>query len=133
MERALSRAGLAADRVDYINLHGTATPSNDRSEDVAVVRVFGREVPCSSTKGWTGHALGAAGITEALFTFLSLLHGFLPGSLNTRRPDPQLSANLTLETKEQAIAVAMSNSFGFGGTNCSLLRSHRMTAWICAP
>lgn len=121
MRRALDRAGLRPDQIDYVNLHGTATPSNDRAEDVALVQVFGRDVPCSSTKGWTGHALGAAGITEAVFCFLSLLHGFIPGTLNTRRLDPQLSAGLQLETRDRAVRAVASNSFGFGGTNCSLV------------
>lgn len=121
MQGALKRAGLPPAAVDYVNLHGTATPSNDRSEDTAVVRILGQEVPCSSTKGWTGHALGAAGITEAVFACLSLSHGFVPGTLHTERTDPELSANIVRESREQTVDVVMSNSFGFGGTNCSLL------------
>jgi 3-oxoacyl-[acyl-carrier-protein] synthase-1 len=121
MRLALAQAGSAPANVDYINLHGTATPSNDAAEDKAVVRVFGRGVPCSSTKGWTGHTLGAAGITEAVISLLCLADDLLPGSLNTRRPDPALRANLILETQSQAVRRVMSNSFGFGGTNCSLL------------
>ena len=78
-------------------------------------------MPCSSTKGWTGHALGAAGIIEAIFCFLTLSHGFVPGTLNTQRPDPQLSAGLQLETCERSLRAVASNSFGFGGTNCSLV------------
>lgn len=121
MQAALDRANVAAIEVDYINLHGTATPSNDSAEDKAVVRVFGRQTPCSSTKGWTGHTLGAAGITEAVFSFLCLEHGFIPATLNTRRPDPALGAGLVLETRHQPLQRVLSNSFGFGGTNCSLL------------
>ncbi len=121
MEQALARAGFDAEQVDYINLHGTATPLNDAAEDKAVLRVFGSNTPCSSTKGWTGHTLGAAGITEAVFVGLCLTHGFMPGTLNTRRRDPQLGAGVLLENQERPVHLALSNSFGFGGTNCSLL------------
>ncbi|MBL8668664.1 MAG: beta-ketoacyl-[acyl-carrier-protein] synthase family protein [Rhodospirillales bacterium] len=121
MRRALDRAGLRPDQIGYINLHGTATPSNDRAEDKAVVQVFGDGVPCSSTKGWTGHTLGAAGIVEAVFCLLALAHGFIPGTLNTRTPDPELTAALQLDTCERHLRAVVSNSFGFGGTNCSLV------------
>ncbi len=121
MRLALSQAGVAADGVGYINLHGTATPSNDAAEDAAVMQVFGGQIPCSSTKGWTGHTLGAAGAIEAIFTLMALESGFLPCSLNTEQQDEALSANLLLESVQQDIACAMSNSFGFGGNNCSLL------------
>jgi 3-oxoacyl-[acyl-carrier-protein] synthase-1 len=121
MREALARAGLAPEQVDYINLHGTATPLNDAAEDRAVLGVFGPGTPCSSTKGWTGHTLGAAGITEAVFTFLCLEHGFIPGTLNTRQPDPNLGAGIVMDNQERLLRVALSNSFGFGGTNCSLL------------
>jgi 3-oxoacyl-[acyl-carrier-protein] synthase-1 len=86
-----------------------------------VVRVFGTRTPCSSTKGWTGHALGAAGITEAVFAWLCIAHGLLPGCLNTRRRDPGLAANIVLESRDQPVSIVVSNSFGFGGTNCSLV------------
>lgn len=121
MQQALARAALAPGAVDYINLHGTATPSNDRSEDRAVSRLFGSATPCSSTKGWTGHTLGAAGITEAIFAALSIEHGFLPASLNTEEKEPGLAAGIVLESREQTVHIAMSNSFGFGGSNCSLV------------
>lgn len=121
MRQALQRAGVRPEQVDYINLHGTATPSNDRAEDYAVHAIFGGEVACSSTKGWTGHTLGAAGITEALFACLSLQHDFVPGTLNTHERDPALSVPVLLENYERRVDVAMSNSFGFGGTNCSLI------------
>ena len=121
MEQALARAELRPEQVDYINLHGTATPLNDAAEDRAVRRVFGPETPCSSTKGWTGHTLGAAGITEAIFVQLCLEHGFIPPTLNTRRRDPQLGAGVVLDGQERPLRTALSNSFGFGGTNCSLL------------
>ncbi len=121
MRLALSQAGIAAEEVGYINLHGTATPSNDAAEDAAVMQVLGGETPCSSTKGWTGHTLGAAGVIEAIFTLMALESGFLPGSLNTEQQDVALSANVLLEGAQQNITYAMSNSFGFGGNNCSLL------------
>ena len=121
MQQALSRAGLEPGAVDYINLHGTATLSNDRSEDRAVTRLFGSATPCSSTKGWTGHTLGAAGITEAIFSALAIEHGFIPASLNTEEKEPGLDANIVLRHRGQAVNIAMSNSFGFGGSNCSLL------------
>ncbi len=125
MERALAAAGLRPEQVDYINLHGTATASNDAAEDRAVIRVLGRRVPCSSTKGWTGHTLGAAGITEAVFCCLCLEHELMPQSLSTRQVDPKLSAHILLETRSQPVNRVMSNSFGFGGTNCSLLFGRR--------
>ncbi|MBK8175205.1 MAG: beta-ketoacyl-[acyl-carrier-protein] synthase family protein [Rhodospirillales bacterium] len=121
MNEALARAGLRAEQVDYVNLHGTATPLNDRAEDRAVVAVFGTETPCSSTKGWTGHTLGAAGITEAIFSCLCLREGFIPASLNTRHVDSQLSAAIVRESRTQPVNIIVSNSFGFGGTNCSLV------------
>jgi len=121
MKRALDRAGLSADEIDYVNLHGTATHSNDASEDKGVVSVFGTATTCSSTKGWTGHTLGAAGIIEAIFSCLVIEHGFVPGCLNTSEPDPALSAGVLLESREQAVDRVMSNSFGFGGSNCSLI------------
>ena len=121
MQQALSQAKVSADEVGYINLHGTATPTNDAAEDAAVMQMFGGQTPCSSTKGWTGHTLGAAGVIEAIFTLMALENGFLPCSLNTEQRDEALSANVLLESKQQSIAYAMSNSFGFGGNNCSLL------------
>ncbi len=121
MQGALHCAGLAPQQIDYINLHGTATPSNDRAEDRAVTRLFDGSVPCSSTKGWTGHTLGAAGITEALFCALAIEEGLVPASLNTEQLDPGLSAPIVRTTLRQPVRVAMTNSFGFGGSNCALL------------
>jgi 3-oxoacyl-[acyl-carrier-protein] synthase-1 len=83
--------------------------------------VFGDGVACSATKGWTGHALGAAGAVEAVITLLALRHGFVPGTVNTRRVDPEFGLRLQLEAESRVLARAMSNSFGFGGSNCSLL------------
>jgi 3-oxoacyl-[acyl-carrier-protein] synthase-1 len=121
MDAALSRAGLAHGAVDYLNLHGTATPTNDAAEDAAVVKLFGRDLPCSSTKGWTGHTLGAAGIVEAVLTLLSMERGLMPATLNLKHPDPKLSAGVLHENRAATLRVCMSNSFGFGGNNCSLL------------
>jgi len=125
MQQALARAEVLPEQVDYINLHGTATPLNDAAEDRAVARVFGPDTPCSSTKGWTGHTLGAAGVTEAVFVALCLEHGLIPGTLNTRQRDPKLDAGVVLENREHPLRTALSNSFGFGGTNCSLLFGRR--------
>lgn len=112
---------LPPERVSYINLHGTATPANDSSEDTAVTALFGTRTPCSSTKGWTGHTLGAAGIVEAAISLLAIEHGFMPRSLNTRTLDPKLSTPVLLEARNEKVEYVLSNSFGFGGTNCSVL------------
>lgn len=121
MQRALASAGLQAREIDYINLHGTATKSNDASEGRAVADVFGDEVPCSSTKGWTGHLLGAAGITEAIISMLAVEQGFVPGSMNTQRVDPAMAIDYRIENSAGNIRRVLSNSFGFGGSNCSLV------------
>ncbi len=121
MQGALDMAGLTAADIGYINLHGTATPSNDAAETKAVVALFGSGTPCSSTKGATGHTLGAAGGVEAVISALALQNGLLPGGLNTQVLDPALPLNYLLENRDEAVARVLSNSFGFGGTNCSLV------------
>ncbi len=121
MERALASAGLAPADIDYINLHGTATQTNDAAEDRAVHALFGARTPCSSTKGATGHLLGAAGITEAIVSILAIEGGFMPGSPQTRTVDPSLKSAYLLGTREAKLARVLSNSFGFGGSNCSLV------------
>ncbi len=121
MRAALARAQLSPADIDYINLHGTATPANDASEDQGVFSVFGDRTACSSTKGWTGHTLGAAAITEAVISLLCLSHGFLPRSLNTQSKDPSLRSQILLASREGKVRRVISNSFGFGGSNCSLL------------
>ena len=121
MEQALETAGLTPDDIDYINLHGTATPSNDAAEGKAVRAVFGSATPCSSTKGATGHTLGAAGGVEAVISLLALRHGLMPGGLNTTQLDPEAGLNYLLDNREQPVRRVISNSFGFGGTNCSLI------------
>jgi 3-oxoacyl-[acyl-carrier-protein] synthase-1 len=121
MQQALDSAGLAPSDIDYINLHGTATKSNDASEDKAVFEVFGGRTPCNSTKGATGHLLGAAGITEAIVCILAIEHGLVPGSATTRSIDPSLKSNYLLEGRNEKVTHALTNSFGFGGSNCSLV------------
>lgn len=121
MRVALSRANLLTHEIDYINLHGTGTPANDAAEDHGVFAVFGDTTPCSSTKGWTGHTLGAAAITEAVISLLCLEQGLMPQSLNTQTRDPALRANLLMRAQRKPLRQVLSNSFGFGGSNCSLV------------
>jgi 3-oxoacyl-[acyl-carrier-protein] synthase I len=121
MQQALDMAGMGAGQVDYINLHGTATKSNDAAEGMAVAKLFGAKVACSSTKGHTGHALGAAGIVEAALCALAMEHGITPAGVNTREVDPSIAINYQLQNSSHAPQVVLSNSFGFGGSNCSLV------------
>jgi len=121
MQRSLESAGFKPGDIDYINLHGTATRTNDASEDKAVVEVFGSSTPCSSTKGATGHLLGAAGITEAIISMLAIERGLMPGSANTRNVDPELKSRYLIENREGPVRRVLTNSFGFGGSNCSLV------------
>ncbi len=121
MQDALQMAGLQASEIDYINLHGTATQTNDAAEGKAVAAVFGTATPCSSTKGATGHTLGAAGGVEAVICALALRHGLVPAGLNIRQLDPTLNLDYVMDNREQPLARVLSNSFGFGGTNCSLI------------
>jgi 3-oxoacyl-[acyl-carrier-protein] synthase-1 len=117
----LNRADLTPADIDYINLHGTATRANDTVEDKAVHRVFGPQTAASSTKGWTGHTLGAAGITEALISAICLTQGFVPGTLNCQRVDPALTSHILRENQSRSVRRVLSNIFGFGGNNCSLV------------
>jgi 3-oxoacyl-[acyl-carrier-protein] synthase-1 len=121
MRQALNRAGLRPEAIDYINLHGTATKANDAVEDKAVHAVFGGGTRASSTKGWTGHTLGAAGITEALIGALCLREGFIPGTLNCQRVDSALRSHIQRENEARPVMRVLSNIFGFGGNNCSLV------------
>ena len=121
MRAALADAKLAPADIGYVNLHGTATPSNDASEDRAVSAVFGTATPCSSTKGATGHTLGAAGGVEAAICLLALREGLLPAGLNVQQPDPALTLNYLHRNAQAPLPAALSNSFGFGGTNASLI------------
>lgn len=118
---ALRRAGLAPADLDYLNLHATGTRANDPSEDRAVQSVFAGQVACSGTKGGTGHTLGAAGITEALFACMAIEHGFIPGMPHLEHPDPELATRVVRTSRDQRVMRAMSNSLGFGGSNCSLI------------
>jgi 3-oxoacyl-[acyl-carrier-protein] synthase-1 len=121
MLAALAMAKLPAADVGYVNLHGTGSVANDIAECRAIVTVFGTDTPCSSTKGWTGHTLGAAGIVESAICLLALERGFLPRSLNTVNKDPAIHAGVLMETRQAPLRRVLSNSFGFGGSNCSLL------------
>ncbi len=121
MEAALRSAGLGTADIDYINLHGTSTPANDAAEGKAVAALFGQTVPCSSTKGATGHTLGAAGAVEAVICALALTDGFLPGSPGTQHLDPAIPIAYLHQGKAGRVRHALTNSFGFGGSNCSLI------------
>ena len=121
MRAALADAGLQPAEIDYINLHGTATPSNDAAEDAAVGSVFGTATPCSSTKGATGHTLGAAGGVEAAIALLAMRHGLMPAGLNGRDRDPALAMNYLSANRNAPLRRVLSNSFGFGGSNASLV------------
>jgi 3-oxoacyl-[acyl-carrier-protein] synthase-1 len=121
MERALTAARLNPGDIDYINLHGTATKVGDAAEDIAVFTTFGGNAPCSSTKGQTGHTLGAAGIVEAIISVLAIRHGFRPGSPLTDAIDPSFRSRYQLRGASARVDTVLSNSFGFGGSNCSLI------------
>ncbi len=124
MRATLDDAGLAPEDVDYINAHGTATPLGDRVETLAVKRVFGEHARClaiSSTKSMTGHLLGAAGAFEAAVAVLAVHHGVVPPTINLDEPDPENDLDYVPHTaREMPVRVALSNSFGFGGTNACL-------------
>lgn len=123
MRAALERAGLDAADVGYINLHGTASRANDEVEANAVAAMFPHSTLVSSTKGWTGHALGAAGIAEAVICLRSLAAGMAPGTLNFDEPDPAMDFPILRRNQAAPLRHVMSNSFGFGGSNCSLVFS----------
>ena len=120
LKDALARAGLTPEQVDYINLHGTASRQNDEVEAALVARTFPATTLASSTKGWTGHTLGAAGIAEAVFTLIAMERGLVPGTLNSRDPDAACGPQITFDNVKRDVRVALSNSFGFGGNNCCL-------------
>jgi 3-oxoacyl-[acyl-carrier-protein] synthase II len=122
MRMALKDAGITLDDVDHINAHGTSTPVGDVSESQAIKAVFGgRRIPVSATKSMTGHLLGAAGGVEAIFTLLSIRDGILPPTINYEEPDPECVIDCVPNAaRHQPVNVAVSNSFGFGGTNATL-------------
>ena len=121
MRLALEDAALAPEQIDYINLHGTATLAGDAAEDRAISGLFGNAVPCNSSKGFTGHTLGASGVVGAAISALALRHGFLPGSPHTTRVDPEFYCNYLIAGRAAQPKIIMSNAFGFGGVNCSLI------------
>jgi 3-oxoacyl-[acyl-carrier-protein] synthase II len=125
MESAIRRAGVSPDSVDYINAHGTSTPFNDKLETLAIKRLFGdhaSKLAISSTKSMTGHLLGAAGGLEAGITALAVKHQVVPPTINYDTPDPECDLDYVPNIKRQMpIEYALSNSFGFGGTNGALL------------
>jgi 3-oxoacyl-[acyl-carrier-protein] synthase II len=127
MRLALADAGISPEQIDYINAHGTSTQLNDLSETVAVKTVFSEyayKIPISATKSMTGHLLGAAGSTEAIFTILTMRDGIIPSTINLESPDPQCDLDyVPNESREKDVKIAMSNSFGFGGTNAVLILS----------
>ena len=121
MRQALAQAGRQPGEVGYVNLHGTGTPGNDAAEDQGVRAVFGTGTACSSTKGYTGHTLGAAGGVEAAIAVLTLQHGLAPAGLNVTQLDPALQVNYLLQPQLAPLQLVASNSFGFGGSNACLL------------
>jgi 3-oxoacyl-[acyl-carrier-protein] synthase II len=125
MRLALKDAKLTPSQVGYINAHGTSTPAGDVNETLAIKTVFGehaRTVAVSSTKSMTGHLLGAAGGVESVITILTLVHGMLPPTINYETPDPECDLDYVPNTARRAeVRYALTNSFGFGGTNASLL------------
>ncbi len=126
MRLSLEDADITSDQIDYVNLHGTSTPVGDTVEVEAIQNVFGARVPpFSSTKSMTGHGLGAAGVQEAIFCILMMQGGFLAPNINLEDPEPLVDDLPVVRKSENAtIGWALSNSFGFGGTNCSLVFTH---------
>ncbi len=127
MNVALQDAGFTPDRIDYINAHGTSTPLNDRCETIAIKTVFGdhaKSLAVSSTKSMTGHMLGAAGGIESVFTALSVSDQIAPPTINLKNPSPECDLDyVPNEARKMEIRAAMSNSFGFGGTNAAIIMS----------
>src|SRR5207244_1292689 len=134
MAAALRDARLDASEVGYINAHGTSTPYNDKFETLAIKRVFGehaQRLAVSSTKSMTGHLLGAAGGVEAIATVLALHHGVLPPTINYETPDPDCDLDyVPNQARKQDVEIALSNAFGFGGTNATLVFRKHLESWI---
>jgi len=125
MQRTLKDAGVNPEDVGYINAHGTSTPYNDKFETMAIKKTFGehaQKIPISSTKSMTGHLLGAAGGVEGVFSVLSIYRNILLPTINYETPDPECDLDyIPNQAREATIQYALSNSFGFGGTNAALL------------
>jgi 3-oxoacyl-[acyl-carrier-protein] synthase II len=125
MGMALEQAGVGPGDVDYINAHGTSTQLNDASETAAIKRIFGDEagnVKISSTKSMTGHLLGAAGAVELIFCVLALREGKIPPTINQEYPDPSCDLDYVPNSSQsRQVRIALSNAFGFGGHNCSIV------------
>ncbi|MEE9504483.1 MAG: beta-ketoacyl-ACP synthase II [Thermodesulfobacteriota bacterium] len=125
MEISMRDAGINYDEIDYINAHGTSTPLNDMAETMAMKTVFkdhAKKIAVSSTKSMTGHLLGAAGGVEAVYSILAIKHGVIPPTINYETPDPECDLDYVPNTPREAkVGFAMSNSFGFGGTNATLI------------
>ena len=127
IRNALADAGLTPEDIDYINPHGTGTPENDKMEAMGVMAVFGeraKSIPMSSNKSMIGHTLSAAGAVEAVFSLLALQHQRIPPTINYQMPDPAIPLDVVPNTARDArVRCALSNSFGFGGQNVSLVMS----------
>lgn len=122
MKKALEEAGITPEEVDYINAHGTSTPMNDRLESGAIMNLFGKDVPVSSTKSMTGHLLGAAGAVESILSLMSIEESYIPQTIGTSNLDPDVEANIIIgEGLKKDLTYVLSNSLGFGGHNAALL------------
>jgi 3-oxoacyl-[acyl-carrier-protein] synthase I len=121
LDDALARAGIGAGAVDHVNLHGTASSKNDEFEAALVARRYGPHTHASSTKGFSGHTLGTAGVLEAAFSLLAIESGLMPGTVNSDRLDPACGPQIRLRPARAEVRLAASHSFGFGGTNCVLV------------
>jgi 3-oxoacyl-(acyl-carrier-protein) synthase len=128
MRNALNDGGLDINKIEYINAHGTSTPLNDRSESAAIKTVFGErayDIPISSTKSMTGHLLGAAGALEAIICVKVLQDGVLPPTINYETPDPDCDLDyIPNSARKVQVRRVMSNSFGFGGHNATIILTH---------
>jgi 3-oxoacyl-[acyl-carrier-protein] synthase II len=125
VRKALADAGMAPEQIDHINAHGTATPENDKMEYLAIAAVFGelaKQIPVSSNKSMVGHTISAAGAVEAVFSLLTLEHQRIPPTINYEVPDPAIQFNVVgNQARDAKVTAVMSNSFGFGGQNASLI------------
>jgi 3-oxoacyl-[acyl-carrier-protein] synthase-1 len=121
IDQALKRSGLATSDIDYINLHGTASKANDLVETDALAQRFSSTTLASSTKAWTGHTLGAAGILEAIITLEAMRKSLIPGTLNCEEQDPEFRFSVLEQNASKPVRHAMTNSFGFGGNNAALI------------